>query len=402
MDNASTLYAWEGINRKGRKVFGQTAGHNPALVKAQLRRQGISPGVVRKQSAVLPSLAPSIKSTDITLLTRQLATLLKAGIPLLQAFDIIGEGFDNRAVREQVQGLKQAIAAGSSLAEALRKQPRYFDELYCNLVAAGEQAGALETLLERVAIHREKNEQLKARIKKAMTYPIAELVVASVVTSVLLIHVVPQFQNLFAGVDDTLPGFTLQVIALSEFMQKAWWIMALGALAGALGLRHAYRALPAFRLWLDTGLLKMPLAGKLLSKSAVARYARTLSTTFAAGVPLVQALESVAGAAGSGPFKQAIEHMRHDVSTGMQLNQSMVASGLFPAMAIQMTAIGEESGTLDRMLEKVASHYEADVDNLVDNLTSLMEPLIMVVLGGIVGALVIAMYLPVFQLGSAF
>lgn len=402
MDNASTMYAWEGINRKGRKVSGQLTGHNPALVKARLRQQGISPGRVHKHSPVLPRLTASVKSADITLLTRQLATLLKAGIPLLQAFDIISEGFENRAVRELVQGLKQAIAAGSGLAEALRKQPRYFDALYCNLVAAGEQAGALETLLERVAIHREKSEQLRARIKKAMTYPVAVLVVASVVTSVLLIHVVPQFQNLFAGVDGQLPGFTLQVIALSEFMQRAWWVVVLGVLAVGVGLRHACRTSADLRYWLDAGLLKTPLAGKLLRKSAVARYARTLSTTFAAGVPLVQALDSVAGAAGSGPFKQAIEHMRHDVSTGMQLNQSMITSGLFPGMAIQMTAIGEESGTLDSMLEKVASHYEADVDNLVDNLTSLMEPLIMVVLGGIVGALVIAMYLPVFQLGSAF
>lgn len=402
MDNASTMYAWEGINRKGRQVSGQTTGHNPALVKAQLRQQGINPGRVRKKSALLPGLVPPIKSADITLLTRQLATLLKAGIPLLQALDIIAEGFDNRPVRELVQGLKQAIAAGTSLTEALRKQPRYFDELYCNLVGAGEQAGALETLLERVAIHREKSEQLKARIKKAMTYPIAVLVVASLVTGVLLIHVVPQFQSLFAGVDGKLPGFTLQVIALSEFMQQAWWIVALGIVAAALGLRQAYGASTDFRHWVDASLLKAPLAGKLLKKSAVARYARTLSTTFAAGVPLVQALDSVAGAAGSAPFKQAITRMRHDVSTGMQLNQSMLVSGLFPAMAIQMTAIGEESGSLDRMLEKVASHYEDDVDNQVDNLTSLMEPLIMVVLGGIVGALVIAMYLPVFQLGSAF
>ncbi|MHA4965744.1 type II secretion system F family protein [Pseudomonas extremorientalis] len=402
MDNASTIYAWEGINRKGRRVSGHSTGHNPALVKAQLRRQGISPGLVRKHSPVLAGLKPSIKSADITQLTRQLATLLKAGIPLLQALDIISEGFDNATLRELLQGLQQSIAAGTSLADALRKHPRCFDELYCNLVAAGEQAGALETLLERVAIHREKSEQLKARIKKAMTYPITVLIVASLVTGVLLVHVVPQFQSLFAGVDGKLPGFTLQVIALSEFMQRAWWGVALGLLAAGFGLRHAYHALPAFQLWLDAGLLKVPVAGKLLRKSAVARYARTLSTTFAAGVPLVQALDSVAGAAGSGPFRQAIEHMRHDVSTGMQLNQSMAVSGLFPGMAIQMTAIGEESGTLDRMLEKVANQYEADVDTLVDHLTSLMEPLIMVVLGGIVGALVIAMYLPVFQLGSAF
>ena len=402
MNNASTIYAWEGINRKGRKVCGHATAHNPALVKAQLRQQGISPGRVRERSHWLPSLTPPVKPADITLFTRQLATLLKAGIALLQAFDIISEGFDNPSVRERVQRLKQEVAAGTNLSEALRKQPRYFDELYCNLVAAGEQAGALETLLERVAVHREKSERLKARIKKAMTYPIAVLVVASVVTGVLLIHVVPRFQTLFAGVDGKLPDFTLHVIALSEFMQRAWWIVALGLGSAAMGLRHAYRASVEVRRWLDAGLLKTPLAGKLLQKSAVARFARTLSTTFAAGVPLVQALGSVAGAAGSEPFKQAIELMRHDVSTGMQLNQSMAASGLFPGMAIQMTAIGEESGTLDRMLEKVASHYEAAVDDQVDNLTSLMEPLIMVVLGGIVGALVVAMYLPVFQLGSAF
>jgi type IV pilus assembly protein PilC len=402
MNNASTIYAWEGTNRKGRKVSGQTSTHNPALIKAQLRQQGINPGRVYKKTAMLANFTAPIKSADITLFTRQLATLLNAGIALLQAFDIISEGFDNRAMRELVQGLKQEIAAGISLNEALRRQQRYFDDLYCNLVAAGEQAGALETLLERVAIHREKSERLKTRIKKAMTYPIAVLVIASLVTGVLLVHVVPQFQNLFAGIDGTLPGFTLQVIALSEFMQRAWWMLVLGLGACAIALRHAYRASPGFRHRLDAGLLKTPLAGKLLHKSAVARYARTLSTTFAAGVPLVQALGSVAGAAGSGPFKQAIEHMRHDVSTGMQLNQSMANSRLFPGMAIQMTAIGEESGTLDHMLEKVACHYETEVDDLVDNLTSLMEPLIMVVLGGIVGALVIAMYLPVFQLGNAF
>ena len=402
MNNASTIYAWEGINRKGRRVSGQTKAHNPALVKAQLRQQGISPGRVRKHSPMLPSLTHSVKATDITLFTRQLATLLRAGIPLLQAFDIINEGFDNRAVRELVQDLKQHIAAGTSLAEALRKQPRYFDELYCNLVAAGEQAGALETLLDRVAIHREKSEQLNGRIKKAMTYPVAVLVVASLVTGILLVHVVPQFQTLFAGVDGKLPTLTLQVIALSAFVQQAWWMLVLGIAAGIMGLRKAYRSSPRFRYWLDAGLLNAPLAGKLLTKSAVARYARTLSTTFAAGVPLVQALDSVAGAVGNAPFKQAIEHMRHDVSTGMQLNHSMGNSGLFPSMAIQMTAIGEESGMLEQMLEKVANHYENDVDNQVDSLTSLMEPLIMVVLGGIVATLVIAMYLPVFQLGSAF
>ncbi|WP_218170977.1 type II secretion system F family protein [Pseudomonas yamanorum] len=402
MNDVSVIYAWEGVNRKGRKVSGETSGHNPALIKALLRQQGISPGRVRKKFRGWPSLAAPVKSTEIALFTRQLATLLKAGIALLQALDIITEGVENRHMRALVQGLKQEIAAGSSLAAALQKQPRYFDELYCNLIAAGEQAGALEALLERVAIHLEKSQQLKAKIKKAMTYPITVLAVATVVSAILLIHVVPQFQSLFAGVDAPLPGFTLGVISLSEFIQQNGWVLMLAAGTSFIGLRKAYGASTGFRYWLDASLLKAPVAGTLLKKSAVARYARTLSTTFAAGVPLAQALDSVAGATGNGLFKQAINRMRHDVSTGTQLNESMATSGLFPGMAIQMTAIGEESGTLDTMLEKVASHYEADVDNLVDNLTSLMEPLIMVVLGGIVGALVLAMYLPIFQLGTAF
>ncbi|MFB3302754.1 type II secretion system F family protein [Pseudomonas sp. AMR01] len=402
MNDASTIYAWEGVNRKGRRVCGQTAGRSLTLIKVQLRQQGICPGRVRKKSPRLPSFAPPIKPGDIALFTRQLATLLRAGIPLLQAFDIIREGVDHRLMRELVNGLKQQIASGNNLSAALRKHPRHFDDLYCNLIAAGEQAGALETLLERVAVHLEKSQQLKARIKKAMTYPLAVIAVACLVSSVLLIHVVPQFQHLFAGVDGELPGFTLSVIALSEFLQRAWWLLVLGLGGGWLGFRQACQRSQGLRLLMDVGLLKMPLAGTLLKKTAVARYARTLSTTFAAGVPLVQALDSVAGAAGNGVFKQAIEHMRHDVSTGMQLHQSMAGSGLFPGMAIQMTAIGEESGTLDHMLEKVANHYEADVEHLVDTLTSLMEPLIMVVLGAMVGALVIAMYLPVFQLGTAF
>ncbi|MDF3199363.1 type II secretion system F family protein [Pseudomonas sp. 1912-s] len=402
MNDVSAIYAWEGVNRKGRKVSGETSGHNPALIKALLRQQGISPGRIRKKFTGWPSLAAPVKPPEIALFTRQLATLLKAGIALLQALDIITEGVDNPHLRAMVQGLKQEIAAGSSLTAALQKQPRYFDELYCNLIAAGEQAGALEALLERVAIHLEKSQQLKAKIKKAMTYPTTVLAVATLVSAILLIHVVPQFQGLFAGVDAELPGFTLGVISLSEFMRHNGWVLILVAGTSFAGLRKAYRSSTGFRHWLDASLLKAPVAGTLLKKSAVARYARTLSTTFAAGVPLVQALDSVAGATGNGLFKQAINRMRHDVSTGTQLNESMAVSGLFPGMAIQMTAIGEESGTLDHMLEKVANHYEADVDHLVDNLTSLMEPLIMVVLGGIVGALVLAMYLPIFQLGTAF
>ena len=397
-----SVYAWEGTDRKGSKVSGELSGQNPALIKAQLRKQGINPGKVRKKSASLLTLGKRIKPQDIALFTRQMATMMKAGVPLLQSFDIIGEGFENPAMRKLVDEVKQEVAAGNSFATALRKKPQYFDELYCNLVDAGEQSGALDTLLERVATYKEKSEALKAKIKKAMTYPTAVVLVAAVVTGILLVKVVPQFQSVFSGFGAELPGFTLMIISLSEFMQQSWWMLILAAGAGFAGMRKAYRSSTGFRHWLDASLLKAPVAGTLLKKSAVARYARTLSTTFAAGVPLVQALDSVAGATGNGQFKQAINRMRHDVATGIQLNQSMATSGLFPGMAIQMTAIGEESGTLDNMLEKVACHYEADVDNLVDNLTSLMEPLIMVVLGGIVGALVLAMYLPIFQLGTAF
>lgn len=398
----SATYAWEGTLRNGRKVSGETRGHSPAVIKAQLRRQGITPVRVHVRSSLLCGLGNPITPADIALFTRQLATLLKAGIPLLQAFDMIGEGFDSRAMRTMVQGLKQEIAAGNSLTAALSKQPQCFNPLYCSLIAAGEQAGTLETLLERVATHLEKSQRLKARIKKAMTYPLVVVLVAMLVSSILLIHVVPQFESLFAGIDTPLPRFTLLVIGLSEFMQGAWWMLLLTAIASAWGIRRAYRRHNGLRLWLDTGLLKLPLAGTLLKKAAVARYARTLATTFAAGVPLTQALDSVAAAAGNERFTQAITRMRQDVAIGMQLNRTMTASGLFPGMAIQMTAIGEESGALDSMLEKVADHYETDVDNLVDNLSSLMEPLIMVVLGSIVGALVIAMYLPIFQLGTAF
>jgi len=283
----------------------------------------------------------------------------------------------------------------------LRRQPRHFDPLYCNLVDAGEQAGALDTLLERVATYKEKSENLKARLKKAMVYPLAVIGVAVVVSSILLLKVVPQFQSLFAGFNAELPLLTQWVIALSHFIQQQGTLLLAAGVLGGLAARLAYRRSPSLRDRLDVGLLHMPLAGPLLHKSAVARYARTLATTFAAGVPLVQALDSVAGASGNPVFRQAVQRIRQQVAAGMQLNFAMRASGVFPTMAIQMTAIGEESGTLDHLLEKVAIHYEVEVDNLVDSLTSLMEPLIMVVLGGIVGALVVAMYLPIFQLGTA-
>ncbi|VVO52733.1 Type II secretion system protein F [Pseudomonas fluorescens] len=396
-----SVYAWEGTDRKGTKMTGELSGQNPALIKAQLRKQGINPGKVRKKSASIFNLGKRIKAHDIALFTRQMATMMKAGVPLLQSFDIIGEGFDNPAMRKLVDEVKQEVAAGNSFAAALRKKPQYFDELYCNLVDAGEQAGALDTLLERVATYKEKSESLKAKIKKAMTYPIAVIFVAIIVTGILLVKVVPQFESVFKGFGAELPAFTVMVIGLSEFMQEWWWVMLGVLIAAFFGLRHAFKTSQGFRDRTDTWLLKLPLVGTLMYKSAVARYARTLSTTFAAGVPLVEALESVAGATGNIVFKRAVLRIRQDVATGMQLNFSMRSSGIFPNMAIQMTAIGEESGALDDMLDKVASFYEDEVDNMVDNLTSLMEPFIMVVLGVVVGGLVVAMYLPIFQLGAA-
>jgi type IV pilus assembly protein PilC len=396
-----SVYAWEGTDRKGTKVTGELSGQNPALIKAQLRKQGINPGRVRKKSTALFNFGKRIKAQDIALFTRQMATMMKAGVPLLQSFDIISEGFDNPAMRTLVDEVKQEVAAGNSFAAALRKKPKYFDELYCNLMDAGEQAGALDTLLERVATYKEKSESLKAKIKKAMTYPLVVVCVAAVVTGILLVKVVPQFESVFAGFGAELPAFTVMVIGLSKFMQDWWWGMLGGLIAAIFAMRHAFKTSQAFRDRTDAWLLKLPLVGTLLYKSAVARYARTLSTTFAAGVPLVEALESVAGATGNVVFKRAVLRIKQDVSTGMQLNFSMRASGVFPNMAVQMTAIGEESGALDDMLDKVASFYEDDVDNMVDSLTSLMEPFIMVVLGVVVGGLVVAMYLPIFQLGSA-
>ncbi len=396
----TSVFTWEGIDRKGSKVKGELTGASPALVKAQLRKQGINPQRVRKKSVSLFGAGKKIKPMDIALFTRQMATMMKAGVPLLQSFDIIGEGFDNPNMRKLVDELKQEVAAGNSFAASLRKKPQYFDDLYCNLVDSGEQSGALETLLDRVATYKEKTEALKAKIKKAMNYPIAVIVVAVIVSAILLIKVVPQFQEVFASFGADLPAFTLMVIGLSELLQE-WWLIVLLALGGSaylLGSMH--KRSEKFRNWVDRSVLKLPIVGDIIYKSSVARFARTLSTTFAAGVPLVDALDSVAGATGNVVFRNATMKVKGDVSSGMQLNFSMRTTGAFPTMAVQMTAIGEESGSLDEMLGKVATFYEDEVDNMVDGLTSLMEPMIMAVLGVLVGGLIIAMYLPIFQLGS--
>ncbi|NBF11126.1 type II secretion system F family protein [Pseudomonas sp. Fl4BN1] len=398
---AASVYLWQGTDSQGQTISGELSAANPALIRARLRKQGITPTRVRRKPRGWPRLGQRIKAQEIALFTRQLATLTQAGVPLLQSFEIIAESFDHPQMRQLLVSLKRDIEAGSNLATALRRHPRYFDELYCNLLEAGEQAGALDTLLERVATYKEKSANLKARLKKAMVYPLAVVGVAIIVSSILLLKVVPQFQSLFASFHTELPLLTQWVIALSHFIQRHGGLLLAGSLATGLGVRWAYRRSSRLRAGLDVSLLRLPLAGPLLHKSAVARYARTLATTFAAGVPLVQALESAAGASGNLVFGQAIERIRQQVASGMQLNFAMRASGVFPTMAIQMTAIGEESGTLDHLLEKVATHYEVEVDNLVDSLTSLMEPLIMVILGSIVGTLVVAMYLPIFQLGTA-
>ncbi len=395
-----TVYSWDGVDRKGTTVKGESTGASVALVKAQLRKQGITPNKVRKRPSSLFRKGKKIKPQDIAIFTRQMATMMRAGVPMLQSFDIIGEGNENPNMRKLVDELKQEVAAGNSFASSLRKKPQYFDELYCNLVDAGEQAGALETLLDRVATYKEKTEALKGKIKKAMSYPIAVVVVAIVVTGILLVKVVPQFQSLFDGFGAQLPTFTLMVVGLSNTMQTWWYIILAGMIGAVFAFKQGLKKSEKFRNGVDRALLKIPVIGPLLYKSAVARYARTLSTTFSAGVPLVEALTSVAGATGNVVFRNAVNSIKQDVSTGTQLNVSMRTTGVFPSLAIQMTAIGEESGALDDMLDKVAGFYEVEVDNMVDSLTSLMEPMIMAVLGVLVGGLVIAMYLPIFQLGS--
>ncbi|VVN06302.1 Type II secretion system protein F [Pseudomonas fluorescens] len=395
-----SVFTWEGVDKKGSKISGELSGHNPALIKAQLRKQGINPTKVRKKTVSIFGKGKKIKPLDIAFFSRQMATMMKAGVPLLQSFEIISEGSENPNMRILVDSLKQEVSAGNSFATALRQKPEQFDDLFCNLVEAGEQAGALESLLDRVATYKEKTEKLKAKIKKAMTYPAAVLMVAFIVSGILLIKVVPQFQSVFASFGAELPAFTRMVIALSETVQSWWWAI-LALLVGSFFIfKRVYKKSQKFRDNVDRFLLRIPLVGPLIFKSSVARYARTLATTFAAGVPLVEALDSVAGATGNVVFRNAVMKIKQDVSTGMQLNFSMRSTGVFPSLAIQMTAIGEESGALDSMLDKVATYYEDEVDNMVDSLTSLMEPMIMAVLGVVVGGLVIAMYLPIFQLGN--
>jgi len=395
-------FQWIGVSARGKRLDGELSGSSIALVKAQLRKQGITPSKVKRKAKPLFGIASKQKITpkDIALVTRQIATMLMAGVPLIQSIEMIGTGSSNKSVSKLMESIADEVKAGQPLSQALRRHPRYFDDLYCDLVASGEQSGALDKIFDRVAIYKEKSEALKSKIKKAMFYPIAVLVIALIVTSILLIFVVPQFQDIFSGFGAELPAFTLFVIGISEFMQAYWWVILIVLVAFGWAFKEAKLKSLKLRDATDRAVLKLPIIGMILNKAAVARYARTLSTTFAAGVPLVDALDSAAGASGNAVYRYAILDIKAEVSSGNQMNWAMRNSKIFPDMVIQMVAIGEESGSLDGMLGKVATIYEQEVDDAVDGLSSLLEPMIMAVLGVLVGGLIIAMYLPIFQLGS--
>ncbi|MCF2915532.1 type II secretion system F family protein [Pseudoalteromonas sp. Cn5-37] len=401
-DKDLDTFQWVGVNSRGKKLEGELSGQSIALIKAQLRKQGITPSKVKRKAKPLFGIKSVQKITpkDIALITRQIATMLMAGVPLIQTIEMIGSGTKNKSITKLMEGIGDEVKAGVPLSQALRKHPRYFDDLYCDLVASGEQSGALDKIFDRVALYKEKAEALKSKIKKAMFYPIAVLVVAIIVTSILLIFVVPQFQDIFNGFGAELPGFTLMVIGISEFMQEYWWIILIVIIAAGFAYKEALLKSKKLRDANDRAILKLPVIGMILNKAAVARYARTLSTTFAAGVPLVDALDSAAGASGNAVYRYAILEIKAEVSSGNLMNWAMRNSKIFPDMVIQMVAIGEESGSLDGMLAKVATIYEQEVDDAVDGLSSLLEPLIMAVLGVLVGGLIVAMYLPIFQLGS--
>jgi type IV pilus assembly protein PilC len=397
----TNTYVYKGVDKKGNKIQGEINGGSPTIVKTLLAKQGITVrSVSKKAKPLFGSSGKAIKPADIAVFSRQMATMMKAGVPLVQAFDIVADGLENPNLRKLVLQIRDSVAAGGGFANSLREHPKYFDDLFCNLVDAGEQAGALETMLDRIATYKEKTEALKAKIKKALTYPIAVIIVAIVVTGILLVKVVPQFAETFSGFGADLPAFTLFVLHLSELAQNYWFMILLGMIGFGFAFRQAVRRSRAFAYMVDKYVLKVPIVGKIIYLSIMARFARTLGTTFAAGVPLIDALNSVAGAAGNRIYSDAIVKVRDDVSTGIQLNTALKVRGIFPTLLIQMTAIGEESGALDAMLDKVAIYYEEAVDNMVDTLTSLLEPMIMSVLGILVGGLMIAMYLPIFQLGA--
>jgi type IV pilus assembly protein PilC len=393
-------FTYEGTNRGGTKVKGDIFALSDTLAKNELRKQGINPKKVKKKPKSLFGGDAKPEPADIAIFARQIATMMKAGVPLVQSFEIIGQGNDKVSMQKLILGIKTEVEGGVSLAEALTKYPLYFDQLFINLVNAGEQSGALETMLDKLATYKEKTEALKAKVKKALFYPIAVLVVAFIVSVILLVFVVPKFQELFDSFGADLPGLTQFVIHLSEFMQSYWYMIA-GGIGGAVyAFLRVLKTSPKLQEAVDRISLKAPVVGEIATKSAIARFARTLETMSAAGVPLVEAMESVAGATGNIVYHDASLRIRDEVSQGTQLQTSMRNTGLFPNMAIQMISIGEEAGALDAMLANVADFYENEVDNAVDALTSLLEPIIMSVLGVMVGGLIVAMYLPIFKLGA--
>ena len=398
------VFVWEGTDKKGARRKGEVSGANMSMAKADLRRQGINPIKVNKKAKPLfGSGGPrgkKITPKDVALFARQLATMMSSGVPLVQSFEIMAKGHENPNMRTLINNVRTDIEGGATLTEALRKHPKYFDDLTCNLVNAGEQAGILEGLLDKIATYKEKTEALKSKIKKALFYPTAVIVVAFIITAILLIFVIPQFEDLFSSFGADLPAPTQFVIALSEFFQAYWFVIFGGlGLAGFLFVKAKEKS-PKFSDALQIGSLKLPVIGNILQKAALARFARTLATMFAAGVPLVEAMSSVAGAVGNAKYRDAVLRMKDDVSSGTSVTAAMEQTAVFPNMVVQMASIGEEAGSLDMMLGKVADFYEQEVDDAVDALSSLLEPIIMAVLGVLVGGMVVAMYLPIFQMGA--
>ncbi len=399
--NKAVIYQYEGLNRSGEKINGEVEARSLAMAKADLRKQGIvAKKVIKKRQGLLSGHGKKISQADITVFSRQLATMIEAGIPLIQSFDIVAKGQSNKRMQELLGQIKNDVETGLTLAESLSKHPQYFNDLFCNLIDAGEKSGSLDIMLNKVASYKEKVETIKKKIKKALTYPLAVVAIAFLVTAGLLIYVVPQFESLFKGFGADLPAMTRVVIRMSEFFQ-AYWYLIFGGIGGAIyGFIYARKTNANFALSVDKAMLKFPIIGGILEKAAIARFSRTLSITFAAGLPLVDALRSVAGATGNILYANATDTIREEVSTGQQMQLAMEHTHMFPNMVVQMIAIGEESGALEQMLSKVADFYEEEVDNAVDSLSSLLEPLIMAILGILVGGLVVAMYMPIFKLGS--
>ncbi|PWF63136.1 type II secretion system protein F [Shewanella sp. BC20] len=393
-------FEWKGLNRDGKKTSGELKGASVAEVKSQLKLQGVNPKVVRKKASPLFARNPDIKPMDIAMVTRQIATMLAAGVPLVTTIEMLGRGHEKQKMRELLGTILAEVQSGIPLSDSLRPHRRYFDDLYVDLVAAGEHSGSLDAVFDRIATYREKAEALKSKIKKAMFYPAAVVVVAVLVTTLLLLFVVPQFEEIFKGFGAELPAFTQLIINISRFMQSSWYLFFAAIVIGIWSFVRAHRNSQMFRDRIDELVLKIPVIGEILHKAAMARFSRTLATTFAAGVPLIDGMESAAGASGNAVYRAALLKVRQEVMAGMQMNIAMRTTGLFPDMLIQMVMIGEESGSLDNMLNKVANIYEMQVDDAVDGLSSLIEPIMMVVIGTLVGGLIVGMYLPIFQMGN--